>query len=209
MTPVADFDSQLMMSVRHDDAHSFALLLRRNRDVVVNYLTGKVRNEAIAEELAQDVFLRVYRSRRNYQPAARFSTWLYRITTNVALNHFRDEKRHRYDVSLDVTDASEVRRDAADRAPLAEEQLVREVLARHVRRAVWSLPPKQRVAVILHRYEEMNYAQIAQVLQTSPCAVKALVFRAHETLRGRLGHLQFERRSAAPAPRSIQREDNN
>jgi RNA polymerase sigma-70 factor (ECF subfamily) len=190
MTSAIDLDTQLMIRVQGDDATSFGELLNRNRILVVNYLSRIVLNRAIAEELAQDVFIRVYRSRRTYEPTAKFSTWLYRITTNVALNHFRDEKRARNQISLDVHDAVQVRRDTQDRAPLIEDRLVREVVARQIRYAIRALPPKQRAAVIMHKYEEMDYARIAQVLRCSPSAVKALMFRAYETLRLRLRYLR-------------------
>jgi len=101
-----------MIRVQRDDASSFGELLHRNRNLVVNYLSRMVVNRAVAEELAQDVFVRVYRSRQTYEPTAKFSTWLYRITTNVALNHFRDERRSQIDVSLDVRDAAHALREA-------------------------------------------------------------------------------------------------
>ncbi len=189
MTPVGDLDTQLMIGVQRDDASSFPELLSRNRNLVVNYLSRMVINRAIAEELAQDVFVRVYRSRRTYEPTAKFSTWLYRITTNVALNHFRDEKRTQNQISLDVQDAVQVRREAQDGSPLIEERLVRDVVARQIRHAIRALPPKQRAAVIMHKYDEMDYAQISRVLGCSPSAVKALMFRAYETLRLRLRYL--------------------
>jgi len=187
MTPAIDLDTQLMIGVQRDDASSFSELLGRNRNLVVNYLARMVVNRAIAEELAQDVFIRVYRSRRTYEPTAKFSTWLYRITTNVALNHFRDEKRTQNQVSLDVQDA--LKREAPDGAVLIEDRLVREVVARQIRHAIRALPPKQRAAVIMHKYDEMDYAQIASVLRCTPSAVKALMFRAYETLRLRLRSL--------------------
>src|SRR5580658_4575182 len=124
MTVAIDLDTQLMIRVQCDDASSFGELLSRNRNLVVIYLARMVVNRAIAEELAQDVFIRVYRSRRTYEPTAKFSTWLYRITTNVALNHFRDEKRSQNQVSLDVPDAVQLKREAQDGAPLIEERLV-------------------------------------------------------------------------------------
>lgn len=105
----SDLDTELMISAQHDDSACFELLLNRNRNVVIQYLFRMVRSQAIAEELAQDVFIRVYRSRLKYEPTAKFSTWLYRITTNVALNYFRDQKRRQNDVSLDVQDAVHVR----------------------------------------------------------------------------------------------------
>jgi RNA polymerase sigma-70 factor (ECF subfamily) len=185
-----DLDTQLMIRAQADDDSSFCVLLERNRNVVVNYLSRMVTNRAIAEELAQDVFVRIYRSRQTYEPTAKFSTWLYRITTNVALNHFRDEKRSQNDVSLDVEDASHARRTALDQTPLIEDRLVREVVRAQIRRAVRSLPVKQRAAIIMHKYEEMDYVQIAKVLGCTPSAVKALMFRAYETLRMRLRSLQ-------------------
>ena len=190
MTSVIDLDTQLMIRVQRDDASSFGELLGRNRTLVVNYLSRMVVNRAIAEELAQDVFIRVYRSRRTYEPTAKFSTWLYRITTNVALNHFRDEKRSQNHVSLDAQDSVQPKREPQDDAPLIEDRLVREVVARQIRHAVRALPPKQRAAVIMHKYNEMDYAQIATVLRCTPSAVKALMFRAYETLRLRLRYLQ-------------------
>lgn len=190
MTAAADLDTQLMILVQRDDDSSFTTLLDRNRALVVNYLARMVANRAIAEELAQDVFIRVYRSRRTYEPTAKFSTWLYRITTNVALNHFRDEKRTQNNISLDMQDAAQLRREAFDQAPLVEDLLVREVSLRQIRRAVGALPPKQRAAVIMHKYEGMDYVQISGVLGCSPSAVKALMFRAYETLRTRLRSLQ-------------------
>lgn len=190
MTAGIDLDTQLMIRVQRDDTSSFSELLNRNRNLVVNYLSRMVVNRAIAEELAQDVFIRVYRSRRSYEPTAKFSTWLYRITTNVALNHFRDEKRSQNQISLDVQDAVQVRRETQDRALLIEDRLVREVVARRIRQAIRALPPKQRAAVTMHKYDEMDYAQIARVLGCTPSAVKALMFRAYETLRLRLRNLQ-------------------
>jgi RNA polymerase sigma-70 factor, ECF subfamily len=189
MTAAIDLDTELMIGVQRDNASSFPELLNRNRSLVVNYLTRMVVNRAIAEELAQDVFIRVYRSRRTYEPTAKFSTWLYRITTNVALNHFRDEKRTQNQISLTAPDAAQIQRSAQDSSLLIEDRLIHEVAARQIRRAIRALPPKQRAAVIMHKYEEMDYAQISRVLGCSPPAVKALMFRAYETLRLRLRYL--------------------
>jgi len=189
MTPAIDLDTQLMIRVQRDDVSSFGELLNRNRALVLNYLSRLVVNRAIAEELAQDVFVRVYRSRRTYEPTAKFSTWLYRITTNVALNHFRDEKRNQNQISLDMQDSALVRREARDGAQLVEDRLVRDVAMRQIRNAIRALPPKQRAAVIMHKYDEMDYSQIARVLGCTSSAVKALMFRAYETLRLRLKSL--------------------
>jgi RNA polymerase sigma-70 factor (ECF subfamily) len=192
MAPTTDIDTELMLAVQRDDSNSFGILLNRNRTMVVQYLSRMVQNRAIAEELAQDVFIRVYRSRQTWEPTARFSTWLYRIMTNVALNHFRDEKRSQNNISLDMQDSSHLRREVLDHSPLVEDRLVNEVVAEQVRRAIRSLPHKQRAAVIMHKYQDFDYAQIAGVLGCTPSAVKALMFRAYETLRLRLRTLSPE-----------------
>jgi len=189
MIRTIDVDTELMIRVQREDSSGFSELLGRNRSVVLNYLSRMVANRAIAEELAQDVFVRVYRSRRTYEPTAKFSTWLYRITTNVALNYFRDEKRSQNQVSLDVEDSIPLRA-AKDGAPLVEERLVGEVTVRQIRTAIRGLPAKQRAAVVMHKYDDMDYGQIARVLGCSTSAVKALMFRAYETLRLRLKGLQ-------------------
>jgi RNA polymerase sigma-70 factor (ECF subfamily) len=194
MTPAIDLtgidlDTQLMIAAQADDHTSFGILLERNRHHVVNYLSRMVANHAVAEDLAQEVFIRVYRSRRSYAPTAKFSTWLYRISTNVALNYFRDEKRTQREVSLDA-EGSPLRQSASDRSPLIEARLVQEVVNEQIRRAVRALPPKQRAAVLMHKYDEMDYSRIAEVLGCTPAAVKALMFRAYETLRMKLGSLQ-------------------
>jgi RNA polymerase sigma-70 factor (ECF subfamily) len=185
----ADPDTALMVQVQRGDVSSFSTLLSRNRNLVVQYLARVVQNRAVAEELAQDVFIRVYRSRHKYLPSAKFSTWLYRITTNIALNHFRDERKHQNNISLDQREADQARREVPDHTPLIEVRLVREEVAEQIRKAIRCLPAKQRAAVIMHKYEEMDYARIANVLGCTTPAVKALMFRAYETLRGRLSYL--------------------
>lgn len=178
-----------MLRVQEEDTASFELLLNRHRSMVVSYLARLVHNHGIAEELAQDVFIRVYRSRQVYEPSAKFTTWLFRITTNVALNHFRDERHDKLNVSLDEELPNSARRDTPDRRATAEQMLVREDWAREVRNAVQLLPEKQRAAVLMHKYEEMDYAQISRVLGCSQSALKALMFRAYETLREKLAHM--------------------
>jgi RNA polymerase sigma-70 factor (ECF subfamily) len=181
-------DAELMLRVKAGDEGSFADLLSRYRDPVVNFLYRMVRNAAIAEELAQDVFLRVYRARASYQPSAKFTTWLYRIATNVALNQIRDGRLGRQMAAIDDPE-SEVGRELRSPDANIEEQLVAESLGWEVRQAVMGLPGKQRAAVLLHKYQELDYQQIAAALGCSESAVKSLLFRAYETLRERLSHL--------------------
>jgi len=139
--------------------------------------------------LAQEVFLRVYRSRSSYEPTAKFKTWLFRIASHLALNWLRDEKHERGQERLDDVSADLPPRQISDRQPSVEQKLVYEVKLEEVRRAIATLPGNQRTAVLLHKYEEMEYTQIAKVLGCSESAVKSLLYRAYETLRARLAHM--------------------
>ncbi len=183
-------DAELMLRVREGDATSFALLLERHRGPVIHFLYRMVQNQAVAEELAQEVFLRVYRSRATYEPTAKFTTWLFRIATHLALNWIRDRKNEKGQESLDqeLNDGGALRQ-VPDRQLNIEQMMLREARLEEVRRAIAMLPEKQRAAVLMHKYQEMEYSQIAKVLSCSESAVKSLLFRAYETLRARLAHL--------------------
>jgi RNA polymerase sigma-70 factor (ECF subfamily) len=182
-------DAELMLRVRDGDSASFALLLEKHRGPVIHFIVRMVTNQAVAEELAQEVFLRVYRSRGSYEPSAKFTTWLFRIATHLALNWIRDGKNEKGQESLDADVQDGISRQVADRQISIEQQMIRDVRLREVRRAIESLPEKQRAAVLMHKYEEMEYSQIAKVLACSESAVKSLLFRAYETLRSRLAHM--------------------
>jgi len=182
-------DAELMLRVKEGDSASFTLLLERHRVPVIHFLYRMVQSQAIAEELAQEVFLRVYRSRATYEPTAKFTTWLFRIATHLALNALRDGKNEKGQGSLDEENENSTSIQVADRQPTVEQNLVFRVKLEEVRRAVQALPEKQRAAVLMHKYEEMEYAQIAKVLNCSESAVKSLLFRAYETLRARLAHM--------------------
>ena len=182
-------DAELMLRVKAGDQAGFGLLVERHRGPVVRFLYRMVENQAVAEELAQEVFLRVYKARTGYEPTAKFTTWLFRIATNLALNQLRDGRGRRTEDSLDESVDDLPRPEPADGRPSVEQALVAEVRLREVRRAVRALPDKQRVAVLMHKYQEMEYSQIARILDCSESAVKSLLFRAYETLRIRLAHL--------------------
>lgn len=182
-------DCELMLSVCNGDTASFAALLDAYRAPIVYHLYRMVHNEAIAEELAQDVFVRVYRCRR-YEPSAKFRTWLFRIATNVALNYHRDERHRKAELSLDYVSAQSRALDPPDRQLNAEEYLVRDSDAVEIRAAIKALPVKQRAAVLMHKYESMEYTEIAEALETTVPAVKSLLFRAYSSLRTALAHLE-------------------
>jgi RNA polymerase sigma-70 factor, ECF subfamily len=184
-----DCDAELMLRVKDGDGASFGLLLDKYRASVSHFLYRMVQDQGVSEELAQEVFLRVYRSRETYEATAKFTTWLFRIATHLALNWLRDEKNERAQERLDQATEDAPTREVPDRAPSVEQQMVHAVKVEEVRRAVAALPDKQRAAVLMHKYEEMEYSQIAKVLSCSESAVKSLLFRAYETLRVRLAHM--------------------
>jgi RNA polymerase sigma-70 factor (ECF subfamily) len=182
-------DAELMLRVRDGDTLSFSLLLEKHRASVVSFLSRMVQNQAIAEELAQEVFFRVFRSRATYEPTAKFTTWLFRIATHLALNWIRDGRKERFQASLDDSAQDGVSRQVAAGEPNVEQRLLKRARLREIRQAVERLPAKQRAAVLMHKYQEMEYSQIAGVLNCSESAVKSLLFRAYESLRAGLAHL--------------------
>ena len=184
-----EMDAALMLRVREGDQASFGLLLQRHRGPVFHFLCRMVQNQAVAEELAQEVFLRVFRSRSSYEPTAKFTTWLFRIATHLALNSLRDGKKQRLQDSLDEETSDGTSRQLADRGRTIEQEMLYQARLREVREAIERLPAKQRAAVLMHKYEEMEYSQIAGVLRCSESAVKSLLFRAYESLRFALAHM--------------------
>ena len=190
---MARTDVQLMLDVKAGDEESFELLLRKYRTPLVNFLYRMVRDSAAAEDLAQEVFLRVYRARKEYAPSAKFTTWMFRIATNVALNSVRDNRHRKMEISVDQTvEANEDKQRAMevpDHSPSIEQQLVAQSRSEMILRAVHALPEKQRAAVLLHKYQGLDYDEIARILECSESALKSLLFRAYETLRTELAPL--------------------
>ena len=186
---VTELDVQLMCRVRDGDTQAFGLLVERNRKPLIAFLQRIVQTRFVAEELAQEVFLRVYRSRESYEPAAKFTTWLFRIANHTAINWLRDG-RQQFQESLENRTGEEPYRQYSDCKPTVEEYLVADVKAQEIRAAINRLPTTQRTAVILHKYRELEYRQIAIYLRCSESAVKSLLYRAYERLRANLAHME-------------------
>jgi RNA polymerase sigma-70 factor (ECF subfamily) len=182
-------DAEIMLAVAAGDEAGYNYLVGKYHRQIIHFLFRMVRNEAIAEELAQEVFLRVYRSRESYRAEAKFSTWLYRIATNLAVNHARDTKyeRQAQTLELDAPDTeSGTTPEVADDDPNIEQRLLREERMAAIRAQIQALPERQRMAVLMHKYQEMDYREIGEVLKLSESATKSLLFRAYQTLRERL-----------------------
>jgi RNA polymerase sigma-70 factor (ECF subfamily) len=179
-------DAEIMLRVKAGDDAAFDFLVQKFRRQLIGFMYRMTHSQPIAEELAQEVFLRVYRSRESYSAEAKFTTWMYRIATNLALNHLRDTKTERTEVSvsLDEPDEDTGRTpDVADHGMTAEEDLLRRERLAAIRKQVEALPERQRVAVLMHKYQGMDYKEISKVLKLSESATKSLLFRAYETLR--------------------------
>ncbi len=179
-------DAEVMLRVAAGDDSAFNYLVEKYRRPMISFMYRMTRNQSVAEELAQEVFLRVYRSRQTYAASAKFTTWLYRIATNLAVNHARDNKYERPEntVCIDEPDTDTgMTVDVPDRSLNAEQSILRRERLEAIRKQVEMLPERQRMAVIMHKYQSLDYKQIAGVLKLSESATKSLLFRAYETLR--------------------------
>jgi RNA polymerase sigma-70 factor (ECF subfamily) len=201
MMALRDPDIRLMLRVRADDPAAFAELVERFQHRLVGVMHHLVGNADEAEDLAQEVFLRVYRTRKKYTPKAKFSTWLFTIANNLALNALRDRQR-RPVLPLEVRESGPLGPRPAENAAAARDEppahnLQQQELADVIRRALDGLNERQRVAIVLNKFEDMNYADIAEVMGLTVKAVKSLLSRARMKLREALqGYIYMD----APPP---------
>lgn len=172
-----DPDTLLMLRVRDDDMQAYSLLVERFQQRVVNIVFRYTGDRAGAEDLAQEVFIKVFKARQSYQPVAKFSTWLFRIATNLCLNEIRNRK-HRPNLSLDDNPLLD-----PGQADPTELETSRQELVQAVRKALDALPENQRMAVVLNKWEDQSYEQIAEAMGLSVQAVKSLLFRARAAMK--------------------------
>jgi RNA polymerase sigma-70 factor (ECF subfamily) len=184
---LADPDVRLMLQVRDNDAHAFEELMLRYQNRLLSLLTHMVGQRDLAEDLAQEVFLRVYRARTSYVPGAKFSTWLFTIAGNVASNARRSKARRR-EVHLAPL-ASESAPQSLEAIALAASglmptrQLEKAEMCSAVQQAIGSLNDRQRMAVLLAKFEHFSYADIGEIMGMSPQAIKSLLSRARCNLK--------------------------
>ncbi len=182
--PELDPDAQLMLAFQKGDTAAFDALFARWAGPLLRYLERIVHDTATAEELVQDAFLRVHSARDRYLAQAKFSTWLYRIASNLAFNELRrPRRRHHHDSADDESAGIALRSGASQPDAVAGARLLAEEVEREMKR----LPERQRMALWLCATEGLSYAEIASALETSEQSVKALVHRARATLADRLG----------------------
>ena len=183
----SDPDVRLMLRVRDDDAAAFEELMHRYQARVVSLMVHLVGRRDMAEDLAQDVFLRVYRARERYVPGAKFSTWLFTIANNVASNALRTLSRRKESYvapSPGETGANPLEQMAADASAMLPTRLADKAETQTVvAQAIEGLNERQRTAVLLAKFEHLSYAEIGQIMDMKPQAIKSLLSRAREKLR--------------------------
>ncbi len=195
-----DPDVALMIRVRDDDPAAFEELVRRYQDRLLTVIYHLVGSREEAEDLAQEVFLRVYRHRKEYHPQAKFSTWLFTIAHHLALNVYRRRQR-KPEAQFDLTDSTALAHQPSENwhasaMPSPDHRLRQEELSQVVQRALNQLNERQRLAVVLNKFEDMSYQEIADVMGVSVKAVKSLLSRARSQLRELLApYVQMEMRS--------------
>jgi RNA polymerase sigma-70 factor (ECF subfamily) len=187
-----DPDAVLMLRVKRGDREAFAGLLEKYKQPVMNFVCRSLRDETEAEDLAQNVFLQVYKSRSRYKQTAKFSTWLFTIARNLCLNELRRRYRHPAE-SIEETQAENESREGGpqrqyeDKSQMAPpEKLLQGELAQKIEEALAELPENQRSAILLCRQDELSYEEIAEVLDCSLSATKSLIHRGRETLKEKL-----------------------
>lgn len=189
----SDPDVQLMQRVRAGDTAAFRELFAKYVEPVVNFAYRFVLNRGRAEELAQDAFLQIYRARGRYEAKARFTTYLYRVVTNLCLNELRrfeyQGKTEPLEGHPSQDDAEGFRELPDETIPPAEDSLAGVETGGRIQRVLQGLPPNQRIALLLSRVEGLSYEEVAECLETTESAVKSLIFRATQALRQELADL--------------------
>ena len=180
-----------MLEFQKGDKASFEKLLERHYKRVFNLIYRFLANKEMAEDLTQEVFIKVYKSQTSYRPQAKFQTWIYQIAKNTSLNEVRRQKRQPVSLeeTLDTPDGGLKRQIADTRAENPYQEILEKETAQEVKEAIYALPENQRMAVILRRYENLSYEDIAKSMHCSLKAVKSLLSRAKENLKEKLSHL--------------------
>lgn len=187
-----DPDNELVKRVAKGDDEAFRLLFERHYRLAYSVIYRQLGVQDVAEDLVQEAFLRVYRAAPKYEPTAKFSTWFYTVVTNLCLNYKRDRARDKLRLLSGGDDESSTLENLAQADEPEHDRLDNNERAAKVREAIAELPENQRMALILSRYEDKSYEEVAEILGTTVAAVKSLTSRARETLREKLAKYMDE-----------------
>jgi RNA polymerase sigma-70 factor (ECF subfamily) len=179
---------ELMARIAEGDEYAFEILVNRHQTSVLNFIYRFIGDRTQAKDLAQEVFLRVWQAAKTYKPEAKFTTWLYRITTNLCLNELKSSRRRKLFQFLKLGEDQEntIEEVLVDASPSPEDLLLSREQSRRISDVLQSLPDNQRLALILKRYDNLSYQEIAKVIGCSVSAVESLLVRAKRTLREKL-----------------------
>jgi RNA polymerase sigma-70 factor (ECF subfamily) len=179
---------ELMARIARGDEDAFEILVNRHQTSILNLIYQFIGDRTQAKDLAQEVFIRVWQAAKTYKPEAKFTTWIYRITANLCFNELKSARRKRW-FSFNWSDEDgehTLEETLSDNAPSAEEILLEKERSRQISDAIQSLPDNQRMALVLKRYDDLSYQEIAQIIGCSVSAVESLLVRAKRTLQKKL-----------------------
>jgi RNA polymerase sigma-70 factor (ECF subfamily) len=185
---VHDPDSKLMIAYQQGDQEAFDYLLDKYHRPIVNFIYKFVNNAAEAEDLAQEVFLRIHRARMRYEPRAKFASWIYRIAANLSLKEIGRRRRVFFWKGNHNANGrgEEEELPVPDPLPNAERRMISSEMGRIIRNAIQALPPKERLALVLRRYEDLSYRDIAEIMNCTEAAVKTYIHRGKLHVRDRI-----------------------
>ncbi len=182
----------LMARIAKGDEDAFEILVNRHQTSVLNLIYRFIGDRTQAKDLAQEVFIRVWQTAKSYEPRAKFTTWIYRITANLCFNELKSARRRRWFQFHRSNEDNEgsIEETFSDGSPTAEDLLLEKERGRQISDALQSLPDNQRMALVLKRYDDLSYQEIAQIIGCSLSAVESLLVRAKRTLQKKLGELK-------------------
>ncbi|MCC7508569.1 MAG: sigma-70 family RNA polymerase sigma factor [Planctomycetes bacterium] len=186
---IIDPDSELMKRVAKGDDEAFRQLFERHHRLAYSVIYRHIGVQSAAEDLVQEAFLRVYRNAAKWEPSAKFSTWLYTVVSNLCLNYKRDRARDKLRLVSGNEDGGNPLEQLASASEPDVEAMDAQDRTRIIQAAIAELPENQRMALILSRYEDKSYEEVAEIMETTVAAVKSLTSRARETLRQKLARL--------------------
>jgi RNA polymerase sigma-70 factor (ECF subfamily) len=177
---------ELMAKTAEGDEYAFEALVRRHQTSVLNLVYRYVGDRAMARDLAQEVFIKVWRAAKRYEAKAKFTTWIYRITANLCLNELKSFGKKKLLFGGNPVEEGQTRNEESNVSPSAEDLLLAEERSRQISIALQSLPENQRMALILKRYDNLSYGEIAKIMECSVSAVESLLVRAKRNLQEKL-----------------------
>jgi len=179
-------DEKLMVETTQGDEYAFELLVKRHQGRILNLIFRFIGNRTQAGDLAQEVFIRVWQAAPRYKPQAKFTTWIYRVATNLCLNELKSSSRRKLLFSEILADAGRTPNEEETVTPSAEDILLAEERSRQISHTLQTLPENQRMALILKRYDNLSYHEIANIMDCSVSSVESLLVRAKRNLQEKL-----------------------